>query len=534
MLIKKNIHVTYPKSEKVYISGGINNIKVGMRRIELSDTIMVSDDGDPAGRKSNNPVIVYDTSGPYSDPRMTINVTTGIPRIRAEWYGRRKDLAHLKKYSSEYMRNQADTATKENFPVQHLPQRAREGKNITQMFYAKRRIITPEMEYVAIRENQQIEALGLKSFITPEFIRKEVAAGHAVIPANINHPETEPMIIGKKFLVKVNAVIDDTPKGINSIIEKVVWGCKWGCDTLSEQLTKGEIHNIREWILRNSPVPVTSVPIYQALAKVDGNIENLSWNIYKDTLIEQAEQGIDIMVIHAAMLKKHIELTHTRLTNIVSNASSIMQQWMQLHHEENFLYTHFAEICEILKNYDVTLCLGEGLRPGSIYDANDAALFSELQTMGKLTSFAWDQYVQVINEGSGHVPINKTRDYAKEQQYACHNAPICSFEMLTCDVAPGYDHIVATVGAAQIGWYGTAMINSVTPKEHLTLSDKEDMRNGIIASKIAAHIADVAKEHPGAQVRDNALSKARFEERWNDQFNLSLDPERAEQYYTNK
>lgn len=533
MPIKKNIHVTYPKSEKIYISGGINNIKVGMRRIELSDAITVNGKNQETSRKINNPVVVYDTSGPYSDPKMTINVTTGIPRIRAEWYGRRKDLTHLKKYSSEYMRSQADVTNKDNFPVQHLPQRAREGKNITQMFYAKRRIITPEMEYVAIRENQQIEALGLKSFITPEFIRKEVAAGHAVIPANINHPETEPMIIGKKFLVKVNAIIDDTPK-INDIIEKVILSCKWGCDSLNEQLTKGEIHNSREWILRNSPVPVSSIPIYQALAKVGGKVADLSWEIYKDTLIEQAEQGVDIMIIHAAMLKKHIELTNARLTNIVSNASSIMQQWMQIHHAENFLFTHFAEICEILKNYDVTLCLGEGLRPGSIYDANDAALYAELQTMGSLTEFAWNQYVQVMNEGSGHVPMNKARDYAKEQQYACHNAPICSLEMLPCDVAPGYDHIAATVGAAQIGWYGAAMINSVTPKEHLTLSDKDDMRNGIIASKIAAHIADVAKEHPGAQVRDNALSKARFEERWNDQFNLSLDPERAEQYYTNK
>ena len=401
------------------------------------------------------------------------------------------------------------------------------------MYYAKKRIITPEMEYAAIRENQQIEALGLKSYITPEFVRKEIAAGRAIIPANINHPEAEPMIIGKKFLVKINTNIGNSAlsSGIDEEIEKAIWSCKWGGDTLMDLSTGDHIHETREWIIRNCPVPMGTVPIYQALEKVNGKVEDLSWEIYRDTLVEQAEQGVDYFTIHAGLLRKHVELTATRLTGIVSRGGSIMAKWMQLHDEENFLYTHFAEICEILKAYDVAVSIGDGLRPGSIYDANDAAQFAELHTMGELTKIAWEQFVQVIIEGPGHVPMNKIHENMKEQQYACHGAPFYTLGPLTTDIAPGYDHITSAIGGAQIAWHGTAMICYVTPKEHLGLPNKEDVRNGVVAYKIAAHAADLAKGHPGAQVRDNALSKARFDFRWKDQFNLSLDPERALQYY---
>ena len=534
MSAKNKTRISYPSSEKIYIPGNIHQIRVGMRKIKLSETTLKKENGDVV-HKRNNPVFVYDTSGVYSDPQVITDIQKGLPRMREAWYNGRKDLVHLKHFTSEYSRQrQKDSSLDEiRFPQPHLPYRAKAGKNITQMFYAKRRIITPEMEYVAIRENQQIEALGLKSYITPEFVRKEVASGRAIIPANINHPEAEPMIIGNKFLVKINTNIGNTglSSGINEEIEKAIWSCKWGGDTLMDLSTGDHIHETREWIIRNCPVPMGTVPIYQALEKVNGNIEELSWEIYRDTLIEQAEQGVDFFTIHAGLLRKHLDLIHTRLTGIVSQGGSIMAEWMKIHNEENFLYTHFAEICEILRSYDVTASLSDGLRPGSIYDANDSAQFAELQILGELTEMAWDQCVQVIIEGAGHIPMNKIADNVKEQRYICNNAPFYTLGPLTTDIAPGYDHITSAIGAAQIAWQGTAMICYVTPKEHLGLPNKEDVRNGVIAYKIAAHAADLAKGHPGAQVRDNALSKARFESRWKDQFNLSLDPERALQYY---
>ena len=534
MANKKNMRISYPSSEKIYIPGVNNNIKVGMRKIRLLDTVTLDENGERVFKK-NNPVIVYDTSGPYSDPKIPIDITKGLPRLREDWYSKRKDVVQLTELSSAYGRERlADPSLDAlRFPQRHLPLRAKEGKNITQMYYAKRRIITPEMEYVAIRENQQIEALGLKSYITPEFVRKEVAAGRAIIPANINHPEAEPMIIGKKFLVKINTNIGNSAlsSGIDEEIEKAIWSCKWGGDTLMDLSTGENIHETREWIIRNCPVPMGTVPIYQALEKVNGKVEDLSWEIYRDTLIEQAEQGVDYFTIHAGLLRKYVELTETRLTGIVSRGGSIMAKWMQIHGEENFLYTHFADICEILKTYDVAVSIGDGLRPGSIYDANDAAQFAELHTMGELTKIAWEQFVQVIIEGPGHVPLNKIHENMKEQLYACHGAPFYTLGPLTTDIAPGYDHITSAIGAAQIAWQGTAMICYVTPKEHLGLPNKEDVRNGVVAYKIAAHAADLAKGHPGAQVRDNALSKARADFRWKDQFNLALDPGRALQYY---
>lgn len=528
------MRVSYPSSEKIYIPGEINKIKVGMRKIKLLDTVTIDEKGEKEFKK-NNPVIVYDTSGPYSDPKISIDINTGIPRIREEWSSKRKDIEQLNELSSEYgcSRLKDPSLDAIRFPQRHLPYRAKEGRHITQMYYAKRRIITPEMEYVAIRENQQIEALGLKSYITPDFVRKEIAAGRAIIPCNINHPEAEPMIIGKKFLVKINTNIGNSAlsSGISEEIEKAVWSCKWGGDTLMDLSTGDNIHETREWIIRNCPVPMGTVPIYQALEKVNGKVEELNWEIYRDTLIEQAEQGVDYFTIHAGLLKKHVALTATRLSGIVSRGGSIMAKWMQLHNEENFLYTHFADICDILSRYDVAVSIGDGLRPGSIYDANDAAQFAELHTMGELTKIAWEKFVQVIIEGPGHVPMNKIHENMKEQQYACHGAPFYTLGPLTTDIAPGYDHITSAIGAAQIAWQGTAMICYVTPKEHLGLPNKEDVRTGVVAYKIAAHAADLAKGHPGAQVRDNALSKARFDFRWKDQFNLSLDPERALQYY---
>lgn len=528
------MRITYPSSEKIYIPGEINKIRVGMRRIKLLDTVTIGKDGEKK-YKRNGAVVVYDTSGLYSDPGYDIDITAGLPRLREEWNAKRKDLVRLPELSSSYGRaRQADKSLDGiRFPRRHLPYKAKEGKCITQMYYAKQRIITPEMEYAAIRENQQIEALGLKSHITPEFVRKEVAAGRAIIPANINHPEAEPMIIGKKFLVKINTNIGNSPlsSGIDEEIEKAVWSCKWGGDTLMDLSTGNNIHETREWIIRNCPVPMGTVPIYQALEKVNGIIEDLNWNVYRDTLIEQAEQGVDYFTIHAGLLKSYIDMTLPRLTGIVSRGGSIMAKWMQVHNCENFLYTHFDEICRILKTYDVAISIGDGLRPGSIYDANDNAQFSELHTMGQLAKAAREHFVQVIIEGPGHVPMNKIHENMKEQQYACGGAPFYTLGPLTTDIAPGYDHITSAIGAAQIAWQGTAMICYVTPKEHLGLPNKEDVRNGVIAYKIAAHAADLAKGHPGAQVRDNALSKARAEFRWKDQFHLSLDPERALQYY---
>lgn len=530
----KNMRISYPSSEKIYVEGDLNNIRVGMRKIKLLDTVTLDENGERVFKK-NNPIVVYDTSGPYSDPNVTIDINKGLPRIREEWYRNRKDIECLAELTSAYGRERL--ANKEldslRFPERHLPYKAKSGKNITQMYYAKRRIITPEMEYVAIRENQQIEALGLKSYITPEFVRREIAAGRAIIPANINHPEAEPMIIGSKFLVKINTNIGNSAlsSGIDEEIEKAIWSCKWGGDTLMDLSTGDNIHETREWIIRNCPVPMGTVPIYQALEKVNGKVEDLTWEIYRDTLIEQAEQGVDYFTIHAALLRDHIKLTSTRLTGIVSRGGSIMAKWMQIHNEENFLYTHFEEICEILKAYDVAVSIGDGLRPGSIYDANDQAQFAELHAMGDLTRIAWDNFVQVIIEGPGHVPMNKIKDNMNEQISSCHGAPFYTLGPLTTDIAPGYDHITSAIGAAQIAWNGTSMICYVTPKEHLGLPNKEDVRNGVIAYKIAAHAADLAKGHPGAQIRDNALSKARFDFRWKDQFNLSLDPDRALQYY---
>lgn len=531
---KDNMRISYPASEKIYIPGERNKIQVGMRKIYQLDTVTVDENGEKVFKK-NSPVVVYDTSGPYSDPQIKIDINAGIPRIREEWYQRRKDLEQLQEPTSEYTRRRLKNPVLQDirFPISHLPYRAKPGRQITQAYFAKKRIITPEMEYVAIRENQQIEALGLKSHITPEFVRKEVASGRAIIPANINHPEAEPMIIGRRFLVKINTNIGNSAlsSGVQEEIEKAIWSCKWGGDTLMDLSTGKHIHETREWIIRNCPVPMGTVPLYQALEKVDGCVEDLSWDIYRDTLIEQAEQGVDYFTIHAALLRSYLNFTSSRLTGIVSRGGSIMAKWMQIHQQENFLYTHFSEICEILSQYDVAISIGDGLRPGSIYDANDAAQFAELRTMGELNDIARKQFVQVLFEGPGHVPMNKIQENMKEQIFASHGAPFYTLGPLTTDIAPGYDHITSAIGAAQIAWEGVAMICYVTPKEHLGLPNKEDVRNGVIAYKIAAHAADLAKGHPGAQVRDNALSKARFEFRWKDQFNLSLDPERALEYY---
>lgn len=527
---KKKMRITYPSSEKVYISGDINKIKVGMRRIKQTDSVNVDNEGNQI-RKKNNPVIVYDTSGPFSDSQVIFESRKGIPRFREEWYPRRKDIIRLESPSSVFGKGRREDVNllKIKFPNQYLPYCVKPGKSLTQMYYAKRRVITPEMEYVAIRENQQIEDLGLKSYITPDFVRKEIAAGRAVIPANINHPEAEPMIIGQKFLVKVNTNIGYSLPSciIDDELEKIAWCCKWGSDTLMDLSTGVNVHESREWLIRNCPVPFGTVPIYQALDKVNGNIEDLNWNIYRDTLIEQAEQGVDFFTIHAAILRKHIDLVFPRLNGIVSQGGLIMSQWMQIHKKENFLYTHFAEICEILKSYDGVISIGNGFRPGSVYDANDSAQMAELRVMGKLTSLAWEQFVQVMTEGSGHLPMNKILENVKEQQYTCHNAPFCSYGPVATDVASGYEYVASAIGAAQVAWQGASLICCVTSKERLCQQKKEEIRNSIIAHKIAAHAADLAKGHPGAQVRDNALSKARFESRNKDVQNLSLDPERV-------
>lgn len=537
MVNKKNKHITYPSSEKIYIAGGINKVYVGMRKIKLTDTITTDEKGEKSIKK-NNSVVLYDTSGPFSDPKITIDENKGLPRIREEWCNRRKDVVRLKKCTSEYARNrQSDkTATNSHFPIIHLPYKAKEGKNISQMYYAKKRIITPEMEYVAIRENQQIEALGLKSYITPDFIRKEIAAGRAIIPANINHPESEPMIIGKKFLVKINTKINNQAVSTETkeLAETIIWHCKWGSDTLMDTSRSGNIYETHDWLLRNSPIPVGSIPLYQALAKVNHKIEDLDWPIYQETLIEQAEQGIDFFVIHAGLVKKHIDMSLSRLTGIVSTGGNIMATWMQIHKKENFLYTHFHDICKIMKTYDVTLSLGNSLRPGSIYDSNDRAFFAELQNKGALTQIAREDFVQVMVEGSGHIPMNKLQENVKEQQYSCQNVPYFCSGPASTDVAPGYDHMASSIGAAQIAWQGAGLLGAVTPVENQETPSKEDIRNSIIAYKIAAHAADLAKGHPGAQARDNALSKACVENRIKDQLNLALDPERAAYYYKNR
>lgn len=529
-----NINIkSYPNSDKVYIDGKLHPIKVAMRRINLTPTVTI--DNGVKTITDNAPVYVYDTSGVYTDNQISVNINTGLPRIREKWLSCRSDLEQLSQISSEYgrMRESNSSLDAIRFPRYHKPLKAKCGKNITQMALARQGIITPEMEYVAIRENMNAETLGIKTHITPEFVRNEVAMGRAVIPANINHPEAEPMVIGRNFLVKLNTNIGNSAlsSGIEEEVNKAIWSCYWGGDTLMDLSTGDNIHETREWIIRNCPVPVGTVPIYQALEKVNGKIEDLTWELYRDTLIEQAEQGVDYFTIHAGVLKQHSEMIADRLTGIVSRGGSIMSKWCVIHNQENFLYTHFDEICEILAQYDVAVSLGDGMRPGSIHDANDKSQFTELDTLGKLTELAWQHNVQVLIEGPGHVPMHKIKENMDRQIDKCHEAPFYTLGPLTTDIAPGYDHITSAIGAAQIAWYGTAMICYVTPKEHLALPNLEDVRNGVIAYKIAAHAADLAKGHPGAQVRDDAMSKARFEFRWKDQFNLSLDPARAKQYY---
>lgn len=530
----ENIDVnSYPGSEKVYIDGKLHPIRVAMRRVNLTPTVKIID-GERLTRE-NGSVYVYDTSGVYTDPNVTVDINAGLPRLREEWIAGREDLEQLSCITSDYGRmREADSSLDSiRFSHRYAPRRAAEGREITQMALARQGVITPEMEYVAIRENNNAEALGIKSHITPEFVRQEIAAGRAVIPANINHPEAEPMIIGRNFLVKLNTNIGNSAlsSGIKEEVSKAVWSCYWGGDTLMDLSTGDNIHETREWIIRNCPVPVGTVPVYQALEKVNGRVEDLTWEIYRDTLIEQAEQGVDYFTIHAGALRAHADMVKERLTGIVSRGGSIMTSWAVMHNEENFLYTHFDEICEILAAYDVAVSLGDGLRPGSIHDANDRSQFLELDVLGELTEIAWRHNVQVLIEGPGHVPMHKIRENMDRQLEKCHEAPFYTLGPLTTDIAPGYDHITSAIGAAQIAWMGTAMICYVTPKEHLALPNLEDVRNGVITYKIAAHAADIAKGHPGAQVRDDAMSKARFEFRWKDQFNLSLDPARARQYY---
>ncbi len=535
-MIIENIDVkSYPGSKKIYKQGTIYpEVKVAMREIELTPTVKVAADGTKTTRE-NGSVTVYDTSGPYTDPAATIDINAGIERIRDKWLETRDDIERLDDITSQYGRQRLADRSLDGirFARRHLPRVAKPGKAITQMALARQGKITPEMEYVAIRENLNNEQLGIDSYITPEFVRAEVASGRAIIPANINHPEAEPMIIGRAFSVKLNTNIGNSAlsSGIAEEVEKAVWSCYWGGDTLMDLSTGDNIHETREWIIRNCPVPVGTVPVYQALEKVDGRVEDLTWEIYRDTLIEQAEQGVDYFTIHAGALRAHADLIGERLTGIVSRGGSIMTRWAVLHNQENFLYTHFDEICEILARYDVAVSLGDGLRPGSIHDANDRSQFMELDVLGELTQTAWKHNVQVLIEGPGHVPMHKIKENMDRQLDKCAEAPFYTLGPLTTDIAPGYDHITSAIGAAQIAWLGTAMICYVTPKEHLALPNREDVRVGVITYKIAAHAADLAKGFPGAQVRDDAMSSARYDFRWKDQFNLSLDPARARQYY---
>ncbi|GIL05497.1 MAG: phosphomethylpyrimidine synthase [Betaproteobacteria bacterium] len=533
-----------PKSRKIYVEGSRPDIRVPMREIAQSDT--------PAafGPEKNPPLAVYDTSGPYTDPSVRIDIRAGLPPLRANWIAERGDTEELPGPTSRYgVERLNDPKLAElRFDLKRRPRRAKPGANVTQMHYARRGIVTPEMEFVAIRENQRMEAFSemlkrqhpgqgfganLPKAITPEFVRDEVARGRAIIPANINHPETEPMAIGRNFLVKINANIGNSAvtSSIGEEVEKMTWAIRWGADTVMDLSTGRHIHETREWILRNSPVPIGTVPIYQALEKVEGRAEELTWEIFRDTLIEQAEQGVDYFTIHAGVRLPFIPLTAHRMTGIVSRGGSIMAKWCLAHHRESFLYERFEEICEIMKAYDVAFSLGDGLRPGSIHDANDEAQIAELKTLGELTQIAWKHDVQVMIEGPGHVPMQIIKENMELQLQHCHEAPFYTLGPLTTDIAPGYDHITSAIGAALIGWYGTAMLCYVTPKEHLGLPNKKDVKDGIIAYKIAAHAADLAKGHPGAQLRDNALSKARFEFRWQDQFNLGLDPDTAREFH---
>ena len=533
--MNNNIKIAFPNSHKVYMYGELfPDIKVGMRRVDLMPTVSVDSDGNKVSR-NNESVYIYDTSGPFGDENANIDLKKGLPRMRESWILRRNDVEQLENITSEYGRMRLADKSLDCLRFEHIskPYRAKAGRQISQMYYAKQGIITPEMEYVAIRENMNCRELGIETFITPEFVRNEIAEGRAVLPANINHPEAEPMIIGRNFLVKINTNIGNsaTTSGIDEEVEKAVWSCKWGGDTLMDLSTGDNIHETREWIIRNCPVPVGTVPIYQALEKVNGKVEDLSWEIYRDTLIEQCEQGVDYFTIHAGIRYRNVRLANERLTGIVSRGGSIMSKWCLMHNCESFLYEHFDDICDILAKYDVAVSLGDGLRPGSIHDSNDAAQFAELEILGELVLRAWDKNVQAFIEGPGHVPMHKIKENMQKQIDACHNAPFYTLGPLVTDIAPGYDHITSAIGAAQIGWFGTAMLCYVTPKEHLGLPNKDDVRAGVVTYKIAAHAADLAKGHPGAIVRDNALSKARFEFRWKDQFNLSLDPERALEYF---
>lgn len=528
------IKISYPSSEKVYIPGNIHNdIKVAMRRVKLTPTVSIVNGEKKI--KENSPVYVYDTSGPFSDPNAEIDLKKGLPRLREEWISRRNDTEQLPGLTSEYGRERLADKSLDCLRFEHIrmPLRAKEGHQVSQMYYAKKGIITAEMEYVAIRENMNCKELGIDTHITPEFVRDEIAAGRAVLPANINHPEAEPMIIGRNFLVKINTNIGNsaTTSSIQEEVEKAVYSCKLGGDTLMDLSTGANIHETREWIIRNCPVPVGSVPIYQAMEKVKGKAYDLSWDIYRDTLIEQCEQGVDYFTIHCGIRRKNIGLSANRLCGMVSRGGSIISKWCIDHDKESFLYEHFDDICDILAKYDVAISLGDGLRPGCIKDANDAAQFAELDTMGELVERAWAKNVQAFIEGPGHVPMNKIQENVQRQIEKCHEAPFYTLGPLVTDIAPGYDHITSAIGAAQIGWYGTAMLCYVTPKEHLGLPNKEDVREGVVAYKIAAHAADLAKGHPAAQIRDDALSKARYEFRWKDQFNLSLDPDRALEYF---
>jgi len=548
---KLSEEVTRPftNSRKIYVQGSRDDIRVGMREIQQADT------SDSIGYETNPPIPVYDTSGAFSDPEIEIDLMKGMPSVRANWILERNDTEELDGPTSEYGTQRQDDPALAHLRFEHIqkPRRALAGKNVSQMHYARQGIITPEMEYVAIRENQRLTELradpaykkllkqhpgenygaNLPDVMTAEFVREEIASGRAIIPANINHPELEPMIIGRNFRVKINTNIGNSAvtSSIEEEVEKMAWSARWGGDTLMDLSTGKNIHETREWILRNAPIPIGTVPIYQALEKVNGKSEDLTWEIFRDTLIEQAEQGVDYFTIHAGVRLQYVPLTAERVTGIVSRGGSIMAKWCLAHHEENFLYTHFEDICEIMKAYDVSFSLGDGLRPGSLADANDAAQFGELETLGELTKIAWEHDVQVMIEGPGHVPMQMIKENMDKELEDCFEAPFYTLGPLTTDIAPGYDHITSGIGAANIGWYGCAMLCYVTPKEHLGLPNKADVREGIITYKIAAHAADLAKGNPGAQIRDNAMSKARFEFRWEDQFNLGLDPERAREYH---
>ncbi len=524
---------TYPNSEKIHVEGSRRDIRVGMRRVKQYPTVKI--EGGKRVEYPNAPVVLYDTSGAYTDPSVTIDINRGLPDVRSKWIEERGDTVTLDAITSEYGRARlADRSLDAiRFPSLPRPRVGKPGRRVTQMHYARQGVITPEMEYVAIRENLNNAELGIPTHVTPEFVREEIAAGRALIPANINHPEAEPMIIGRNFSVKINTNIGNSAlsSGIEEEVAKAVWSCYWGGDTLMDLSTGDNIHETREWIIRNCPVPVGTVPIYQALEKVNGKVADLTWEIYRDTLIEQCEQGVDYFTIHAGVTKDHAEIVKGRLTGCVSRGGSIMMQWCQIHNAESFLYTHFDEICEILSSYDVAISLGDGMRPGSTHDANDESQFLELDMLGKLCLKAWEHDVQVMIEGPGHVPMNKIMENMERELKSCHEAPFYTLGPLTTDIAPAYDHITSAIGGAIIGSLGTAMLCYVTPKEHLSLPDLNDVREGVITYKIAAHAADLAKNYPGASVRDNALSKARYEFRWKDQFNLSLDPEKARRYY---